>query len=116
MGFKLKDISTLLDCKVIYGEELLELDIKHCFCADLMSDVLAYTKADTLLLTGLTNTQSVRTAHVADIKAIIYLRGKIPDKTAIDCAKEKRIPLLTTNYHTISACGILYKNDLIEDF
>ena len=108
MAYKLSQISNLLKCDVICGEEFLDMEVDHCFCADLMSDVLAYSQENTVLLTGLTNAQSVRTANVADIKAVIFLRGKIPDDLAIECAKENEIPLLSTKLDSINACGLIY--------
>ncbi len=44
--------------------------------ADLMSDVLASIRPGAVLLTGLCNPQVVRTAQIADIKAIIFVREK----------------------------------------
>jgi predicted transcriptional regulator len=77
-----------------------------------MSDVLAFTRPGSLMLTGLVNIQSVRTADIAEVKAIIYVRGKVPTPDSIELAKEKRIPLLSTNYHMYEACGILYCNGI----
>ena len=44
--------------------------------ADLMSDVLTRAKPGAVLLTGLCNLQVVRTAEMADARAIVLLRGK----------------------------------------
>ena len=76
--------------------------------ADLMSDVLAFTHAGTLLLTGLTNPQVVRTAEMAGISAIVFVRGKIPPPETIKLAEEKGIPLLATRYTLYETCGRLY--------
>ena len=115
MGLKLRTIAELLDCEVLYGEDQLDIgDISGCFCADLMSDVLAFAKPNSVLLTGLKTAQSVHTANVADIKAIIYLRGKQPDERAVQRAKENKIPLLTTKLCSFEACGILYTNYMKE--
>ena len=80
--------------------------------ADLMSDVLAFTHAGTLLLTGLTNPQVVRTAEMAGIRAIIFVRGKRPPRETIALAEEKGIPLLATRYTLYEACGRLYNAGL----
>ena len=63
-----------------------------------MSDVLAFAKAGSVLLTGLTNTQVVRIANVLDIAAIILVRGKKPPAEAISMAMDFHIPILTTKY------------------
>ena len=77
-----------------------------------MSDVLAFIKPNALLLTGLTNVQSVRTAEIAEVRAIVYVRGKLPDKDAIDLAKEKGIVMLWTNLPMYESCGRLYQHGL----
>ena len=73
--------------------------------ADLMSDVLAAVQPQALLLTGLCNPQVVRTAQMADVAAIVFVRGKIPAQDVIDLANEERIPLITTPYGTFELCA-----------
>ena len=54
-----------------------------------MSDVLAFVKDQSLLLTGLINSQVIRTAEMMDIAAVCFVRGKIPPDDVIELAKEK---------------------------
>jgi tRNA G18 (ribose-2'-O)-methylase SpoU len=75
---RLREVLALIDGKLISEHADLDIDVKMGCGADLMSDVLAFTHADTLLLTGLTNPQVVRTADVAGIRAIVFVRGKLP--------------------------------------
>lgn len=82
--------------------------------ADLMSDVLAFTHAGTLLLTGLTNPQVVRTAEMAGICAIVFVRGKIPPPETVSLAEEMGIPLLSTRVTLYEACGRLYQAGLVS--
>lgn len=109
---KLYEIAELLKADVMCGEENLAMDFKYGFGSDLMSDVLALVKKDTILLTGLTNIQAVRTAEMVDIKCIVYVRGKKPDEQVINLAKEKGICLMSTKYIMFTSCGILYENGL----
>ena len=78
----------------------------------MMSDVLAFGQPGLLLLTGLSNSQSVRTADIIEASAIIYVRGKKPDDVGIELAKEKNIPLLYTQHMMYTACGILYNTGI----
>jgi len=73
---------------------------------------LSFIKPNSLLLTGLTNPQVIRTAEMADIKAICFIRGKKPDKETVELAKSKNIPLLLTDLPMFEACGKLYKEGL----
>ena len=110
---KLKEIERILDAKVITGTDLLESEIKMACGSDLMSDVLSFAKPGALLLTGLTNPQVVRTADMADLRAICFVRGKRPDRETIEIAKSKEIPLLTTPLPMFESCGRLWKEGLV---
>ena len=109
----LERIKEILDAEVIAGHENLQMEIRMGCGCDLMSDVLAYVKSDSLLLTGLTNPQVIRTAEMADIKAICFVRGKKPDEETLELAKSKNIPLLLTTLPMFEACGRLYKEGLV---
>lgn len=109
---KLKKIREILKAEIIYGNELLEKEVKIGCAADLMSDVLAFGMPDSLLLTGLTNTQVVRTAEMIDVAAICFVRGKIPQKEIIELAQKKEIPILSTKFSMFQACGELNKEGL----
>lgn len=108
---RLREIKEILDAEVIVASDL-ELEIKMCCGADLMSDVLAFIKSGALLLTGLVNSQVIRTAEVADIKAICFVRDKRLSPEMIEMAKEKDMVILTTNLPMYEACGRLYQKGL----
>ncbi len=107
--FQVKEI---LDAEVLTGEQYLDAKVELACGSDLMSDVLAFVKDKIVLLTGLINPQVVRTAEMMDIKAIVFVRGKIPEETIIELAKEKEMILLTTKHPLYIACGLLYKSGL----
>ena len=106
----LQQVKEILNCRVYYGEEHLHREVKNCFGADLMSDVLAFANPHELLLTGLNNAQSVRAADVVDAVAIVYVRGKTPNEDTINLARMKEIPILVTDLLMYEACGKLYMN------
>jgi predicted transcriptional regulator len=110
---KLSEIKEILKADVIVGEDKLDIEVKTAFGADLMSDVLAFAKSGSLLLTGLTNTQVVRIANVLDIAAIILVRGKKPPAEAISLAKNLQIPILTTKYILFETAGRLYAKGIV---
>lgn len=109
---KLRDIKDLLGCEVLNGEDQLDDEVSYACACDLMSDVLAFLQQDSVLLTGLVNIQSVRTANIVNSKAIIYVRGKKPDEETIKLARQKNIPVMTTNLRLYDASGKLYVNGL----
>ncbi len=111
----LSEIKTILHADVLSGEDEAALNAKeiHTACGcDLMSDVLAFVKDQSLLLTGLINSQVIRTAEMMDIVAICFVRGKNPGEDVVELAKDKDITILTTDYPLYTACGRLYENGL----
>jgi predicted transcriptional regulator len=108
----LYEIMDILEAKVLVGRKYLGMEIYTAFSADLLSDVLAFAKAQSILLTGLTNPQIVRTASILDIAAIILVRGKIPQTETLRLAEQLDIPILTTRYILFEASGRLYTNGI----
>jgi predicted transcriptional regulator len=108
----LREIKELLEAELLCGEDSLDEEILFAGGSDLMSDVLAFGKPGILLLTGLTNSQSVRTANIIDASGIVYVRGKKPDEEGIKLAQEMGIPLLSTRYMMYTTCGLLYSKGL----
>ena len=112
---KIRDIVTLLDAKVFCCEDRLDTEV-HAGCGcDMMSDVLAYVRDRAVLLTGLVNPQSIRTAEMMDIVCIVLVRGKEPTPAMIELATERHLPLLGTQKRMFSACGILYSAGLLQE-
>ncbi|MDD2955734.1 MAG: DRTGG domain-containing protein [Oscillospiraceae bacterium] len=108
-----RDIQTILKATVLHAnEDLLDSEVHTACGSDMMSDVLAFVKDQSVLLTGLVNPQVVRTAEMMDMVCIVFVRGKNPDPTIVELAKERGIALLSTPYRMFTACGLLYENGL----
>lgn len=106
-GLRLAEIRDLLDCEVICGGHRLDLVVTECFAADLMSDVLAFSKPHVLLITGLSGIQSVHTADVAELAGILFVHHKHPSQQVLDLARERNLPVLSTPHHMFDACAAL---------
>jgi len=104
----LRKILEILDAEALTGDEGLDAPMERVGASDLMSDVLAYMTPGALLLTGLKNPQVVRTAEMADLSAICFVRGKEPEPQTLDLARAREIPLLRTRMPMYEACGRLY--------
>ena len=111
---KLKQLKEVIDAIVIY-ENNEEHNYKHGFATDLMSDALAMIDygEETILITGLVNMQSLRTAEMLDITTILFVRNKKPDEDMINLAKDLDINLYSTEYTMYEACGKLYAEGLL---
>jgi predicted transcriptional regulator len=110
---KIKEIADLLEAEICTEGHYEDLDIKSACSADLMSDVMAFSKGNTMLLTGLINPQVIRTAEMMDMKVIVFVRGKKPSQNMIDLAQEKGIALLATQYPLFEASGRLFSAGIL---
>ena len=109
---KISEIKKTLDATVLWGEEQVDKEIVAAGSADLMDDVLAAVAEGSVLLTGVTNEQVLRTAKVAGVGAVVFVRGKIPNESIIAMAKEINLPILATKYSMFVSSGLLYMDGL----
>ena len=105
-------VMQVLDAKLVTCGDLLDADVRSACGSDLMSDVLAFVKDQSVLITGLTNSQAVRTAEMMDIVCIVLVRGKLADEGMIALARERHIVVLQTGHSMFTACGLLYQSGL----
>ncbi|MBM3310261.1 MAG: hypothetical protein FJY80_02010 [Candidatus Aminicenantes bacterium] len=108
----LDEIRELLRCQVLVGHDRLGVEVTEVVASDGMSEILAFARSKELMITGLTNIQSIRTADIAGVLAVLYCRGKVPDKRVLDFAREKGIPVLATAMGMFEICGLLYAKGL----
>lgn len=104
---KITDIKELLDAEIVCGDENLEKQVYSACGSDMMSDVLAYVKDQAVLLTGLVNSQVIRTAEMMDMVCIVFVRSKSPNEEMIRLARESGIVLMKTKRRLYEACGTL---------
>jgi len=100
----IKKIKNTLNASVLSGEELLASEVEHIYASDLMSDVLAFGKPNSVLLTGLATQQAVISAHMAEFKGVVFIRGKLPKDGSKEFAINNQLILLSTKYDMYEAC------------
>jgi len=109
---KVREVVRALNCIVMCNGAGEEMEVEWACATDLMSEVLYYSHKNSLLITGLTKQQAIRTADIADIKVVVFTRGKEPDLDTLSLAEEKGITLMITPFSMFTACGILYERGL----
>lgn len=107
----LETLLVKLNANLHVGSKELEVP-KHAFGSDLMSDVLTLEDDDILLITGLANPQTIRTAEMADIKMIIIARGKEITNEMKQLAEDNGITLLSSPFSLFKVCGLLHEQGL----
>jgi predicted transcriptional regulator len=112
---RLSEICDILHGEVYIGKDVLaDVYIRFGCASDLMSDVLAFSRAGAVLLTGLVNAQTIQTAFIAEISAVVFVRGKRPGEDVLALARERQIPVLSTPYSMYEASGKLYGRGLVS--
>lgn len=108
----LAEVKVTLQAELLTHDSDLSLEVHSACASDMMSDVLAFTEPECLIITGLANQQTLRTVEIADALAVLFVRGKRPDQVVIAAANAKKIPLLATNFCMYDACGLLFNKGL----
>ncbi len=115
---QLKEIVKFLNCQQcswdtdVDPDRYGDIDVEFVHASDLMSDVLRSARPGALLLTGQINNQTIRTAKIAGIRAVIFVRGKIPAASTFELAQQYKIPILASELSMFDACGILFANGI----
>ena len=98
---KISEIRDYLGAEVLCGEENLEHEVISACCSDMMSDVLAFVKDQGVLITGLINSQVIRTANMMDMVCVVFVRSKTPTEDMVE-----------SKLRAYEASGILYSQGL----
>ncbi len=109
---KVKEIQDLLGAELLCGGDYLDHDVFSACCSDMMSDVLAFVKDQGVLLTGLSNSQVIRTANMMDMVCVVFVRNKIPTPEMIELAEECGLTVMRSSMRAYEACGLLYSEGL----
>ena len=107
-SFGVDELLSILQADVLLDNGWLRGEISTVYGSDLMSDILSYSKPNSLLLTGLINPQTIRTAEMVEIAVICFIHGKQPHRETLELARSNEMPLLVTEMSMFEACGKLY--------
>ncbi|MDR1725176.1 MAG: hypothetical protein LBR28_02155 [Bacteroidales bacterium] len=109
----IQEIVDILKCSIVYNCNIEEKQVKFACASDLMSDVLTLKEGENvLLITGLCNIQTIRTAEMAGVKYILFVRNKQVTQEMIELAQEEEMILLQCKYSLFRAAGELYMKGL----
>lgn len=107
-----EDVRRILKAELICGKNFLQTEVHNACGSDMMSDVLAFVKDQSVLLTGLVNPQVIRTAEMMDMVCVVFVRGKDPSPEMTALAEERNMVLMKTPLRMFTACGLLYTEGL----
>ena len=102
---KIRQIMALTGATVVCGNGREDHEVQ-------MSDVLTLDCNGVLLVTGLCNMQTIRTAEMADVSCILFVRGKKATPDILQLAAENEMILMETDHSMYHTVGELYCNGL----
>jgi len=109
---KISEVRDILKATILTGNDRLERTVIGAGGADIMDAFLAAATKDAVILTGMTGDDVIRTAKVADVGAVVFVRGKKPHDSALELARSYKLPTMVTSYSLFVASGKLYMNGL----
>jgi predicted transcriptional regulator len=107
---KITDIVDIINGEVICGHEQLDRKVTFAFSSDLLSDVLTINKAGILLITGVANMQTIRTADVAEVSCVLLVRGKKASSEMVSLAQEIGVVIIESKGSMFGTSGRLYES------
>ena len=105
---KISEVCELLSARVICGAKHNDKEVYRGYSSDLMSDVLTLDTDHLLLITGMCNLQTIRTAEMADIRFIAFVRNKKATTEMLELALEHGICVLESPFTLFKASGLLF--------
>ena len=106
---RLENIAELLEGKIVTSSVHPSQNVERGFTSDLMSDVLTLGACeDVILITGLANIQTIRTAEMAGLNHVALVRGKKASDEMMALAEENDINIIETAFSAFRASAVLY--------
>jgi hypothetical protein len=106
---KLSELMEELVLTVRSAGKRLDREVRGGYTGDLLSDVMANSKAGDVWVTIQGHPNVVAVATLRDLAGIILANGRQPDAETVQRAEEEGIPLLCTPLPTYEVVGRLYR-------
>jgi hypothetical protein len=106
---KLVELVKKLDLRVMSAEDSLGNEVTGGYVSDLISDVLAHSRAGNLWITLQRHQNIVATASMKDLAGIVLVGGREPEPEALEKAGTERIPILVSPLTAFELVGALFE-------
>lgn len=104
----LREIVEKLDLEVKTGSGKLDKEVEEGYVSDLLSDVMAHSKAGDIWITLQVHQNIVAVASLKDLSGIVLINGRQPEEETIRKAEEEGIPIMLSNLPAFELVGKLY--------
>ncbi|MBI5474299.1 MAG: serine kinase [Ignavibacteriae bacterium] len=103
-----REIKQQLGLFLCWGDEKLEHKVTGGYVGDLLSDVMANSKAGNVWITMQTHVNIVAVAVLKELAAIIIVNGRHPAEETLKKAAEEKVPILSSTLSAFDVAGRLY--------
>jgi serine kinase of HPr protein (carbohydrate metabolism regulator) len=86
----------------------LEKEVTGGYASDLLSDVIANSRAGNLWVTLQTHRNIVAVATLKELAAVVLVNGRTPDPETLEKAREEKVILLGSRLPAFELVGRLY--------
>lgn len=107
---KLKDYLNAIQGSLLTPDSDLETEINGGYVSDLLSDVMGNAEEGQMWITIMRHLNVIAVASLANVCAITFPKGYLPEEPVIKKAQQVGIPLISSKLNTFEVAGILYKN------
>ncbi len=105
---ELQEIVTKLDLQVLSGENNLHKDISKGYLSDILSDAMAHAVKGALWITNQTHENVIAIVFFKSLAGVILPENLEPEKSALQKAIEKNIPIFRSDRSAFDIAGQLY--------
>jgi hypothetical protein len=105
----LRDVALALGLDVLVENGGLEREVTGGYASDLLSDVIAHSRAGDLWITLQTHRNIVAVATLKELAAIVLVNGRTPDADTLAKAGEEKTIILSSRFPAFELIGRLYQ-------
>ena len=106
---KLGELAEKARIRVLTPEMPLDVEVRHVYAGDKVSDLLNHARSETLLVTNLANAQLVRMAELMDVPALCLLNNASVAPIILSAAVKQGTAVLVSPVGMFETCGRLYR-------
>ena len=106
---RVRDLVESVGLQILTGYEGLEREVTGGYVSDLLSDVMAHSKAGNLWITLQTHRNVIAVATLKELAAIVLVNGRTPDPETLAKAQEEKVVVMASPLPAFDLVGKLYQ-------
>ena len=105
---KLREIVETLCFSVQCGEDHMDDQVSGGYASDLLSDVIANSKAGNVWVTMQVHVNTVAVAVLKELAGIIIVQGRQPAEDTLRKAREEKVAIIVSNLPAFETVGKIH--------